>query len=234
MSPGIVEGIKRRSRKSLPVALVPNGCDISLFENKTDAYVMPFEVKEDQVVACFTGAHGLANGLDNILDTAQELKKRDDQKIIILFVGEGSVKPSLIARAKQQGLDNCIFLDAMPKNQLVGLLNAADIGLMTLANVPAFYYGTSPNKFFDYISCGLPVLNNYPGWLADLINQHGCGVAVAPEDPKGLADALQNMASNKISLKEMGQNGKQLAKQQFNRDDLSDQFAEFLTEVAQS
>lgn len=233
LSPGIVEGIKRRSRKSLPVALVPNGCDISLFEDNTVSYTMPFEVKEDQVVACFTGAHGLANGLDNILDTAQELKKRDDQQIIILFVGEGSVKPSLIARAKQQGLDNCIFLDAMPKHQLVGLLNAADIGLMTLANIPAFYYGTSPNKFFDYISCGLPVLNNYPGWLADMINQHGCGVAVAPDDPKGLADALQKMASDKKGLKEMGQNGKKLAEDQFNRDDLSNQFAAFLIEVAQ-
>jgi glycosyltransferase involved in cell wall biosynthesis len=233
LSPGIVEGIQRRSRKSLPVALVPNGCDISLFENKTATYDMPFEVKDDQVVACFTGAHGLANGLDNVLDTAQVLKKRGDQQIIILFVGEGSVKPSLIDRAKQQGLDNCIFLNAMPKHQLVGLLNTADIGLMTLANIPAFYYGTSPNKFFDYISCGLPVLNNYPGWLADLINQHGCGLAVAPDDPQGLADALQNMAADKEKLKEMGHNGKLLAKQQFNREDLADQFAEFLLEIAQ-
>jgi glycosyltransferase involved in cell wall biosynthesis len=233
LSPGIVEGIKRRSRKSLPVALVPNGCDISLFEDETQDFSMPFERKEGQVVACFTGAHGLANGLDNILDTAQELKSRADDKIILLFVGEGGVKPSLIERVEKQKLDNCIFLNAMPKHQLVGLLNAADIGLMPLANVPAFYYGTSPNKFFDYISCGLPVLNNYPGWLADMINEHGCGRAVSPDDPKALADALQDMAANKEVLADMGAKAKLLAKNSFNREDLSAQFSQFLIEVAQ-
>lgn len=233
LSPGIVEGIKRRSRKDLQVALVPNGCDISLFENKNEKFQMPFELKEEQVVACFTGAHGLANGLDNILDAAQELKNRGDDKVVILFVGEGGVKASLIERAKQQQLDNCIFLNAMPKHQLVDLLNAADIGLMPLANVPAFYYGTSPNKFFDYISCGLPVLNNYPGWLADMINEHGCGKAVEPENPTALADALQSMAKDKEKLAEMGQRGKQLAKNKFDRDVLSNQFANFLVEVAE-
>tara|TARA_R110000868_G_scaffold65871_8_gene196789 strand:- start:925 stop:2148 length:1224 start_codon:yes stop_codon:yes gene_type:complete len=232
LSPGIVEGIKRRSRKNLPVALVPNGCDISLFENSNETFEMPFELKDEQIVACFTGAHGLANGLDNILDAAQELKNRGDDKIVILFVGEGGVKASLIERAKQQQLDNCIFLNAMPKHQLVDLLNAADIGLMPLANVPAFYYGTSPNKFFDYISCGLPVLNNYPGWLADMITEYGCGQAVIPDNPKILADALQNMASDKDALVAMGLKGKQLAKEKFNREDLSAQFAQFLIEVA--
>ncbi|MGK0305626.1 MAG: glycosyltransferase involved in cell wall biosynthesis [Gammaproteobacteria bacterium] len=232
LSPGIVEGIKGRSRKNLPVALIPNGCDISLFENKNTTFKMPFELNEGQVVACFTGAHGLANGLDNILDAAQELKNRGDDKVVILFVGEGGVKASLIERAKQQQLDNCIFLNAMPKHQLVDLLNAADIGLMPLANVPAFYYGTSPNKFFDYISCGLPVLNNYPGWLADMINEYACGTAVTPDNPVALADALLDMASNKEALLEMGFKGKQLAKDKFNREDLSDQFAQFLIEVA--
>lgn len=233
LSPGIVEGIKRRSRKDLPVALVPNGCDISLFENVTDDFKMPFEHRDDQVIACFTGAHGLANGLDNILDAAQALKSRGDDKVIILFVGEGGVKPSLMERAKRQNLDNCIFLNAMPKHQLVGLLNAADIGLMPLANVPAFYYGTSPNKFFDYISCGLPVLNNYPGWLADMINEYKCGKAVPPDNVNSLADALHEMASNKKALLEMGQKGKQLAKDKFNREILSDQFSQFITKVAE-
>ena len=54
-----------------------------------------------------------------------------------------------------------------------------DIGLMILENIPAFYYGTSPNKFFDYISLGLPVLNNYPGWLVEMISENNCGIAVA-------------------------------------------------------
>ena len=55
------------------------------------------------------------------------------------------------------------------------------VGLQVLANVPVFYYGTSPNKFFDYIAAGLPVINNYPGWLAGMIEEHQLGFAVPPE-----------------------------------------------------
>jgi glycosyltransferase involved in cell wall biosynthesis len=234
LSPGIVDGIKRRSRENLPVALIPNGCDIELFEMQNNDFQFPFTHTDEQVIACFTGAHGMANGLDNILDCAQELKDRGDQRVVLLFVGEGKVKPQLIERVKHNKLDNCVFLNAMPKHQLVGLLHKVDIGLMPLANVPAFYYGTSPNKFFDYISCGLPVLNNYPGWLADMINEFGCGVAVEPDDSKALADALQLMASDKSALKNMGEKGKQLAVDKFDRNILSEQFADFLTKVAKA
>lgn len=231
LSPGIVEGIKRRSRSTLPVALIPNGCDIDLFESPDLDYQFPFERTEGDVIACFTGAHGLANGLHNILDAAKELLARGDEKIKIVFVGEGAVKPELKERTQQEGLTNCIFIDAMPKKQLVSLLHAADIGLMPLANVPAFYYGTSPNKFFDYISCGLPVLNNYPGWLADMINKHQCGMAVPPDNAKELADAMLSMASDEGRIAQMGENGKQLARADFDRDKLSNQFAQFLEEA---
>jgi glycosyltransferase involved in cell wall biosynthesis len=234
LSPGIVEGIKRRSRENLPVALIPNGCDIELFDKQDHDFKFQFTHTNEQVIACFTGAHGMANGLDNILDCAQELKNRGDELVILLFVGEGKVKPQLIERAKQHKLDNCIFLDAMPKHQLVGLLHKVDIGLMPLANVPAFYYGTSPNKFFDYISCGMPVLNNYPGWLADMINEFNCGVAVEPDNPNALADALQSMSNDKAGLKRMGENGKKLAVGKFDRNLLSGQFADFLMSVAKA
>lgn len=234
LSPGIVDGIKKRSRATLPVALIPNGCDFELFEKAEGVFQFPFEHSSDKVIVCFTGAHGLANGLHSILDAAAELKKRGEDKVIFVFVGEGAVKPELKARAQQEGLDNCVFMDAIPKKQLVNLLHAADIGLMPLANVPAFYYGTSPNKFFDYISCGLPVLNNYPGWLADMINQHKCGMAVPPDDPKALADGIQKMASDKSQLAKMSENGSKLARADFDRDNLSNQFVAFLEETAQS
>ena len=55
---------------------------------------------------------------------------------------------------------------------------------MILKNIPAFYYGTSPNKFFDYISIGLPVLINYPGWISNLITENKCGIYTPPENPK--------------------------------------------------
>jgi glycosyltransferase involved in cell wall biosynthesis len=99
---------------------------------------------------------------------------------------------------------------------------------MILANVPAFYYGTSPNKFFDYIASGLPVLNNYPGWLADIIRENDCGIAVSPADPEAFANALVTLRDNPDRRNRMGANARALAESSFNRENLAVQFVGFL------
>ena len=111
-------------------------------------------------------------------------------------------------------------------------MDSADIGLQILADIPAFYYGTSPNKFFDYIACGLPVLNNYPGWLADIINQNGCGFAVPPDNAPAFADALEAAADDKIALKSMGIQAAKLAEREFSRKKLADKWVEWVVGVA--
>ena len=199
LSPGIVEGIHKKGIDSEDIAMIPNGCDLELFD-KPKAPWRPAEVKPDELMAVFAGAHGVANGLDAVLDAAEELKTRRVDKIKIVLIGDGREKARLIESAKKRQLTNVIFHDPVNKEKLTGLFASADIGLQILANVPAFYYGTSPNKFFDYISAGLPVLNNYPGWLADLIKENHCGFAVNPEDPSGFASALIDGYENRQSL----------------------------------
>lgn len=108
---------------------------------------------------------------------------------------------------------------------------SADVGMQVLANIPAFYYGTSPNKFFDYISAGLPVINNYPGWLAGMIEQTQCGFAVQPEDPMAFADALEKAANQREALTLMGANARQLAESHFDRALLADKWVDWVTGV---
>lgn len=228
LSPGICEGIKRRTKKGKPIAMIPNGCDLDLFSpslNKPD--VIP-GVKPTDTIAVFTGAHGVANGLDAVLDMASVLKTRQRDDIKIVFVGDGKMKNALKKRAEDERLDNCIFMEYMPKKELNDVMARADIGLMVLANVPAFYYGTSPNKFFDYIASGLPVVNNYPGWLADLINDNKCGIAVEPDNSETFADAIIKLANDSKLRKEYGERGRALAEREFARDILGKQFVEFL------
>ena len=105
---------------------------------------------------------------------------------------------------------------------------ATDIGLQVLANVPAFYFGTSPNKFFDYIAAGLPVLINYPGWLAELVTEHHCGMSVPPDDPAAFAAVLINAADQREQLSVMGRNAFTLAREQFDRDTLGALFVAWL------
>jgi glycosyltransferase involved in cell wall biosynthesis len=104
----------------------------------------------------------------------------------------------------------------MPKKELAQFLcRRANVGLMILANVPAFYYGTSPNKFFDYLASGLPVLVNYPGWMAEMVTAQGAGVVVPPQDPVAFADALMRLADARAATAEMGPRGRNFAQREF-------------------
>lgn len=229
LSPGIVEGIVRRGVSRDKIALVPNGCDLEIFNEQVDAW-RPDGVRDNDLMAVFAGTHGIANGLDALLDVARELKRRRRNDIKLVLIGQGRLKPALQQRATLEGLDNVIFHDPVNKERLSGLMASADLGLQILANIPAFYYGTSPNKFFDYIAAGLPVLNNYPGWLAELITEQDCGFAVPPEDPDACADALERAAADRAALKKMGKRGRALAETRFSRSLLADGFVDWVTQ----
>jgi glycosyltransferase involved in cell wall biosynthesis len=228
LSPGIVQGIVRRGIAADKVEMVPNGCDLELFNPMVGDVLRPEGVGDEEFVAVFTGAHGMANGLDAVLDAAKVLKEKGRKDIRLVFIGDGKLKPELVARAEREGLVNCLFLDPVNKRQLTAYLRGADAGLMILANVPAFYYGTSPNKFFDYIAIGLPVINNYPGWLAKMIIQQNCGIAVEPDSAVAFVSALEQMADNSELTKEMGLNARHFAEREFDREKLGNRFVDFL------
>ena len=230
LAPGIVEGIARYIDRS-KVSFVPNGCDLDLFKPAGD-YWRPETIDQDAFLAVFAGAHGPANGLDAVLDAAAKLKELGRMDIHLLLIGEGKLKPDLVQRAKDENLDNVTFHGLVDKQQIAALLRSSDVGMQVLANVPAFYQGTSPNKFFDYIASGLPVLNNYPGWLAGLIEENACGKVVPPDDPTAFAAALVELADNADERRLMGERARRLAEEQFERGDLAEKFANVLTQAA--
>jgi len=226
LAPGIVEGIQRRAGLSKPVAMIPNGCDLGLFSPKP---IASSNQREKQgLTAIYCGTHGIANGLDAVLDAARVLKQRGRSDIQLLFVGDGKLKPVLQERARRENLRNCVFMDPIPKLQVAELMKRCDVGMMVLANCPGFYFGTSPNKFFDYIAAGLPVINNYPGWLAELIKQHQCGLVVPPGDAQAFAAALTELADAPAARVQMGKNARRLAEESFDRKKLAEEFVAFL------
>jgi glycosyltransferase involved in cell wall biosynthesis len=232
LSPGITEGIRRRSARNLPVATIPNGCDLELFRPQLRQPLLLPGIEPGDFVAGFTGAHGVANGLDAVLDAAGVLLRRGEQRIKIAFIGDGREKERLAGRARSEGLANCLFYPPVSKTDLAAVTASLGCGLMILKNVPAFYFGTSPNKFFDYIAAGIPVLNNYPGWLAGMIDRERCGLVVPPNDPAAFADALQNLAANPAECSRMGRAGRNLAEREFAREALAARFTEWIHQHA--
>lgn len=229
LAPGIKKGVCRTGYAAERVTVIPNSSDLDLFQpcgEKTldDRFGSPTGFR-----LVFTGAHGLANGLDAVLDAALELKRRGEGGIRLVFIGDGGQRERLIARSRADGTDAfTTWMSAIPKQELAGILPRMHVGMMILKNVPSFYYGTSPNKFFDYIAAGLPVLNNYPGWIADLVRDNACGIVVEPENPRAFADAIVQMRDGRYDLADMGRRARQLAESKFSRDALGEQFVDWL------
>ncbi|MBD5781450.1 glycosyltransferase family 4 protein [Pelagicoccus sp. NFK12] len=229
LAPGITKAIKKKTASRIPVALLPNGSELELFKPGSRVDLKVAGIEAGDTVAVFTGAHGLTNGLHAILDAAKELKRRGRDDIKIAFFGDGKIKPELVSRAKAEGLTNCFFNDPIPKTKLAEILGSADIGLMTLKNLPVFHYSTSPNKFFDYLSCGLPIINNYPGWIAGMLSKHRNGCVVEPGDAIAFADALENYADNPELRELHGKRSRELAETSFDMARIAKAFSALMT-----
>lgn len=230
LSPGIVAGIRRRCNVGKRVELIPNGCDLRLFGQRPRAMRDSLGLGKNDFVAVYAGAHGVANGLDAVLDCAQLLMGRKEIRIKFLMIGEGRERSRLISRKEKEGLDNCIFWPVKSKLEVADILGVADCALMIFSNTPAIYYGTSPNKFFDYIASALPVIVNYPGWMADMICEAECGVFVAPDDPASMAEHLIRLSRDCRIVREMGKRARNLAESRFARDFLARAFVGFIEE----
>jgi len=227
LAPGIVDGIARRGVPRDRITMIPNGCSLDLFRMGLPGW-RPEGVRASDLMAVFAGTHGRANGLDALLEAASVLKRRGADVIKIVLIGDGASKGRLIQRARDERLDNVVFQDPVDKERLARLLAGADLGLQILANVPQFYYGTSPNKFFDYLAAGLPVATNYPGWIADLIREHRIGFVVPSQDPDSFADRLQCAAADRGALIAMRGRARALAETQFDSRELADRFVDWL------
>ncbi len=231
LAPGIIKGITSRGVDEGDTVMIPNGCDLDLFMPEEGERPSIEGIGDEQFLAVIAGAHGQANGLDAVLNAAAVLKEEGRSDITLMLIGDGKMKPALEARAQKEGLTNVVFRGTIPKPELARVMQRAEAGLMVLADIEAFYYGTSPNKFFDYISNGLAVINNYPGWLAGLITEHGAGLAVKPGDPVAFAGALMQLADDRENARSMGKRARALAEAKFDRRQLADRFVDCLERV---
>ncbi|MBN1349027.1 glycosyltransferase family 4 protein, partial [candidate division KSB1 bacterium] len=223
LSPGIVDGINKRGYPRQNITMIPNFADTELFSpsNKKSCHKSTYYSKR-KINFVFAGTHGYANGLDAVLDGILVLKNRKFAEAHFIFIGDGSQKMRLIERSKAESLDKYItWTGLLKKVMLASILPSMDVGLMILANVPGFYYGTSPNKFFDYIACGLPILCNYPGWISDIITFNKCGISCEPNNPIDFADKIEYLCDAEQARKALSVAARKLAENEFSKEILA-------------
>ena len=210
LSEGMAEIARRRGARAVEV--IGQGCDLDLFGPQVPPW-RPAEAAPQELIATYAGAHGVANGLDALLDAAALLHARGERRIRLVLAGEGPERPRLMARATP----NVTFLPALPKRELAGLLAGSQAGLLCLAPVPAFAEWTAPNKLMDLLAAGLPVLSNVPGAAARLLAEGPCGETLPAGDADALAGALARLAGQPARRRAMGQAARALAVRKHDR-----------------
>lgn len=217
-SPGFIQHIRERGAQ--PIELVPNGSDVSMF----DVGDVQKQSWADSGVftVLYAGAHGMSNDLGIVLHAAQLLLDREDIEVILL--GDGKEKSALQQLAKEMLLTNLQFLPPLPKSQMPSALASADACIAILK--PISLYGTVfPNKVFDYMAAGKPVLLAIQGVIREVVEEARAGLAVPPGDPSALADGIRYLADHAEEGRQMGMRGRKFVEQHFDRHVQADKFA---------
>lgn len=230
LAPGIVDKVLQHRRPPNNVIMIPNGCDLELFGAPPKHSVSADELEHRPLRAIYAGSFGLANGLEFLLSVAHQLEILSPGAVELVVVGSGARKSSLQKEVHEQGLISIKFLNPVPKFEIPNLLSRHDVALQILQDIPGFRESTSPNKVFDYLASGLPIVTNQPGWIWDYLSEHDCGRYES--DPKDFAEVLLGFRRNPTSVATMGQNSRNLAEKEFDRALLSRKLAHFLERQA--
>jgi glycosyltransferase involved in cell wall biosynthesis len=197
------------------VHFIPTGVDVAAFDAEPDREFLRRHGLEGAWVAVYLGAHGRVNGLDYLLDAADELKGRPGIRIVL--IGDGSEKPRLEAEAGRRGLESVLrFLPPVPRGTVPGILKACDAMLMINRSGPGMQY-VMPNKFFDYLASGRPLVSNVDAELTGWVREADCGLVAKPDDPADLARALERLRADPQGAREMGDRARALAADRFDR-----------------
>ncbi|MCD6520769.1 MAG: glycosyltransferase family 4 protein [Anaerolineae bacterium] len=233
LSPGMFASLAERGIPSAKLSMIPNCSDLDLFQPREPDPSWLARLKlEGKFVASYAGAMGMANGLDVVIETARILQVEGEREIHFLLIGDGKERPSLEERAQKYGLPNVTFLSPLPKEELAHLLPISNICLTIFAPYPILET-CSPNKFFDALALGRPVLINFGGWMKELLEEYQAGVAVPSSDPAEIAVTLRTLREQPERLQEMGRRARALAEERFDRDKLARQLEAILKMVVE-
>jgi glycosyltransferase involved in cell wall biosynthesis len=226
-SPGFIEHVTRLGARQ--VALIPNGADIDMFRPDEDgADFRRSNHLEGKFVVMYAGAHGLSNDLGVVLNAAGLLKDRPE--ICLVLLGDGKDKPKLQALSAEQHLENLVFLPPLPKDQMDHALAAAQACIAILKPVE-MYKTVYPNKVFDYMAAGRPVVLAIDGVIRQVIEQAHGGIYVPPGNPQAMADAIRSLADHPRYAEQMGRNARSYIELHFNRTVLADRLLTLLQDL---
>jgi glycosyltransferase involved in cell wall biosynthesis len=217
------EGMKKQI---LSHGIPDNKIHVIVNGTNTERFCPPAVPAALPIIALYAGSVGKANEVNFLITVAQYINALPTkQQIQIWIAGFGSQLANLKQAITASKLSNIRIIEAIAKHQMPQLLQRVHIGLITFAPFEVLE-ANSANKFFDYLAAGLPVIINYRGWQADVLNTYQCGFS-APSTEM-FAWRLLELASDKTLRNKMRINARQLAQAHYHRKDLAANALEIL------
>jgi glycosyltransferase involved in cell wall biosynthesis len=229
LTPAFREDLLRRGLvPSERIVCVPNGADTGRFKPTPPDPALRRELGWDgRFVVMYSGAHGRANAVGQLVEAARLLQDRPD--ILIACVGDGPERARWETEAA--GLPTIRFHGPQPKDRMPALVNACDVGAAVLQRNPTFRT-VYPNKVFDYMACAKPTLLAIDGVARELLcDQAQAGIFAEPENPAALAAAIRSLADDPAACAEMGRRGREWVLANATRESLARRYEAILQEV---
>jgi glycosyltransferase involved in cell wall biosynthesis len=216
LSPGIANHLRTISPQST-LHLLPNFSDLEQFQPmpKSDTLLKKYGLEETFTIA-YTGALGKVNAVEELIDLA-ELAFQRNKNWQFLIMGTGSHREYLAQIAQEKGLENVIFIPFGNKASVNEVLSLADFAWISFAHLPVLKTN-SPNKFFDAIAAGKPVIINHKGWVYDLMKANHLGISCLPSKLDKAFAQLEELADNPEKILKMGGNSRRLATNYFSKE----------------
>ncbi|WP_180078380.1 glycosyltransferase family 4 protein [Acinetobacter sp. YH12208] len=223
LSPGMKEGVVSTGYPDSKVSVIPNSCDNSLFEVKSEKFeqfLLDNSWLPQGKIIIYTGTFGLVNDVGITIELAKELKKRNSD-IKILLIGDGFEYDKVYNKALNENvLDKQLFIrKQVPKNEIPYYLKYASMASSFAMDLPAIQ-ANSANKFFDALAAGKPILINYGGWQKDILEENKCGIVSWKKSVAETVNELEFFLHDENIYKQACDNARKLALNEFSRDNL--------------
>jgi len=226
---GIIDNIIQRGFKKEKVHLITNGVDTSLFSKEfyDENFRDEIGVGKKFFVG-YAGTHGLAQGLDSVIEAAKLLKENNEIRIVL--IGDGADKKKLMKMVEEYKLNNVIFVPIQPKNNMPKIVASMDVTLIPLKKKDIFK-GALPSKMFEALVSEIPVILGVEGEAERLINNAQAGIPVEPENSEEMAAAILKLFNEREMVRSMGENGKKYVEEHYNRIKIADKLEKLLIDL---
>lgn len=217
------EPIRAEITKKVPgkrVDVIPNMADTEFYRpTRKDATLEQKYGVNGKLVLSYIGTFGLANGLEQMLDCAETVRK--NPKIHFILCGDGAMRSALVKYAQQYTLTNVSFIPMQQRTGVKEVLNITDAAFISYQPLSVLETG-SPNKYFDALAAGKMIVINFGGWIKADIESNHCGISI--RNPEDFKEKVLTVLQNEAELSQHQQAARKLAEQKYSREKLSELF----------